>query len=79
MLLTEDEAKTKECRVAGTTGAWATTNQTQYGAPVRLEAAFPPCAASGCMHWRWEGPVYKPGMEPPNHVPFGFCGLAGRP
>lgn len=43
MLLTEDEAKTKECRVADAT----------------MASLFPRCAGSGCMHWRWSQPEYE--------------------
>lgn len=87
MLLTEDEARTKECRHGGMTPVAFETaiGLGQRGMPTMIGGIhfgpiqWPSCAASGCMHWRWDGPLYKPGCAPPEHEARGFCGLAGRP
>lgn len=57
MLLSETDAKTKECRQGGTTPVAASLPE-----PVDyrfLPIQFPMCAASGCMHWRWGESIYE--------------------
>lgn len=75
MLLTEDEAKTKECRVASPVHMprqlgdpdWATGRLTPL-----------PCAASGCMHWRWGTPkIEVSSVAPPENEGWGSVPAMG--
>jgi len=86
MILTEAEAKEKECRVLG----------------LPADGVIKTCSASSCMAWRWAGMFWdgtrlrygatkleaerckydKDGnlvQLEQNYVIGGFCGLAGRP
>lgn len=64
MIVTEEEAKGRQCRICGpvaTAGAAGLqTSQQRLG--------FMTCSGSTCMHWRWS----------PNDGQAGFCGLAGH-
>lgn len=73
MLLSEPDAKTKQCRVMppvhlppAVSGTFHTTTH-----PVV-------CVASGCMHWRWGEPQFDEDNRPIKDLR-GYCGLAGRP
>jgi hypothetical protein len=89
MLLTEDEAKTKQCR------AWPPA---VIGDKFHYQIAPSTCAASGCMHWRWGTPKLEIVTTQPDGGSWralpamgdgvqrwsrlvakrGFCGLAGE-
>ena len=76
MLLTEEEAKTKECRAGGVVQPM----------PPAAPAQFFNCVASGCAQWRWRrrqeitpspsGHGASVKELTPTH---GYCGLAGKP
>lgn len=66
MLLTEAEAKTKECRSAAAPGGVLWVKQ----ANGEFAATFPRCVASGCMMWRLGDPLIEevprlPGSDSP--------------
>jgi hypothetical protein len=63
MLLTEKEAKKKECPQI---------------APVNVHDHWVKCRASECMAWRW-AVVKNHMEERPQNERFGYCGLAGKP
>lgn len=86
MYLTEEEAKTKECKPTGIAMAIAAVTGNATGSPM--------CTASDCMMWRWESQeswdakeerhednlsLMSPGDTREDLVPTGYCGLAGRP
>jgi hypothetical protein len=75
--LTEEQAKTKQCRASPA----AMIPQVQTG---RIAAAghmdhvvygFSTCIASACCHWRFMPGVLAAGTE----QAVGYCGLAGKP
>lgn len=67
MLLSETDAKTKQCRVMPPVPA--NVSHTLNGlnpAPWPMS-----CAASGCMHWRWGEPTYEDHTSDQQHKPNG--------
>lgn len=93
--MTEDEAKTKECRVGGLLPA---VRGSANGMMWLGESVWAQCSGSGCMHWRWsEGAratrnvsmsgsgdgdrmiVTKETRTVRPEERNGFCGLAGKP
>jgi hypothetical protein len=50
MIVTEEEAKTKECRVGGVTLTKHLPASDAY--PAESEGHFSPCIGSACMAWR---------------------------
>ncbi len=70
MLLTEEEARTKECRAGG------------YFRFVAIEdGPWPRCSASDCMAWRWVDPTDPIAPDEParERYQYGYCGLGGKP
>lgn len=90
MLVTEDEARMKECRVGGQVTMLKLSEYREHEVTRLIPiGAWPHCSASDCMTgWRWgkkEKAVRSPSgtghnMQtlPPEEW-LGFCGLAGRP
>lgn len=90
MLLTEEEAKKKECP----NKPLVYTTPGNAGEPVPQWTGFDVCSGSLCMAWRWDDPetrlVHDPELEKddpgnpynvkpvPNNERHGHCGLAGR-
>lgn len=60
MILTEEEARKKECRIGGATKLvhWPAHNET----PPETEGRFGFCYGANCMSWRWGG-MAKPNGE----------------
>lgn len=73
MVVTEEGAKTRECRQFGA----AFVPMTSQGAlalhaPQQISVGFGMCAGARCMGWRW--------ADAPDSGPRkGYCGFAGRP
>lgn len=70
MILTEAEAKTRQCPEGIVRQPIAAHHEFQYGVPN--------CIASGCMAWRWvdEPPANRVSGEDKWR---GYCGKAGHP
>lgn len=86
MLLTEREAREKECRAAGMYPFYSVlaSDLDDSGNLKRplASAIWPRCSASECMTgWRWfDGPaVHDPKVCPNKDTRRGFCGFGGRP
>jgi len=75
MLLTEDEARKKECRAGGFLLGLAPILSREVGMEDQNGISWPRCSASDCMTgWRWG---WKPKDCPPEKWR-GYCGLAGK-
>lgn len=68
MLLTEAEARSKECRIGGQLHSMKLATEDRY--------AFPMCVASRCCHWRRALGLTAQGGAISE---YGYCGLAGAP
>lgn len=67
MLLTENEARKRECPLAGIAAIFHLAAQEK---PIIQDSTYR-CQASKCMAWRWRND---------NNTPFyGWCGLAKKP
>ena len=72
MILTEQEAMTKECRAIPYQLS-ATMLMSHDGCSAESMRERAVCVASRCMMWRWHDALPTVGHNR------GYCGLAGRP
>lgn len=79
MIVTEAEAKTKECRaIPYQMSNYLVPSGSLSGDHAVLGKERAMCVATNCMMWRWaelDG-VY---LETPENLGQGYCGLAGKP
>jgi len=82
MILTEEEAKTKQCRVGGVV---VLEHQPPHNDANRQTIGyFTTCIGPACMAWCWHGdsPAF-PGAGPEDNLNpagrRGYCGKAGKP
>jgi hypothetical protein len=83
MRLTEEEAKTKQCRITAVAmiPQAQTRNLMSAGQPDQIAYGFSFCLASACCHWRYSG-AFAPvaiAVNPDAPRREGYCGLAGKP
>lgn len=73
MIVTEEEAKTKQCQEGIMPTMVMPSGSVSYAYTV------PRCRGSACMAWRWHEAIYVDGVSQVRDPPRGFCGKAGRP
>ena len=74
MLLTESEAKTKECRNFAPASVTTVIGNGEHRTTTVTDA-FHKCSASACMKWRWFHAINVASDADSK----GYCGLAGKP